>query len=139
MLLEIKRAVNFLVRLLQGQHNAHNVKRLNEEQLTLFKDSLIRLLESRYQDHWYPDQPDRGSAYRCIQINRRMDPIVAQAIRATGCSVSSIRPLFPHALTLWIDPEEISYRFGESYRGSIWILHDDDQEVTPTQPREPSG
>uniref|UniRef100_A0A1B6IYM6 Anti-proliferative protein domain-containing protein n=1 Tax=Homalodisca liturata TaxID=320908 RepID=A0A1B6IYM6_9HEMI len=119
MLIEITSAAEFLVRLLQGQHQ---VKQLNEAQLASFKGSLISLLKSRYQNHWFPEYPNRGSAYRCIRINTKMDPIVAQACNATGCSANSLRALFPHELTLWIDPEEVSYRFGEN--GSICVLYD---------------
>uniref|UniRef100_A0A1B6LGI9 Anti-proliferative protein domain-containing protein n=1 Tax=Graphocephala atropunctata TaxID=36148 RepID=A0A1B6LGI9_9HEMI len=119
MLIEITSAAEFLVRLLEGQHQ---VKKLNEAQLALFKGSLINLLKARYHNHWFPEYPNKGSAYRCIRINRKMDPIVAQACSATGFSSNCLRALFPHELTLWIDPEEVSYRFGEN--GSICVLYE---------------
>ncbi|KAG8246906.1 Protein btg1 [Homalodisca vitripennis] len=96
-------------------------KQLNDTQLASFKDSLIKLLKNKYKSHWYKEYPNRRSAYRCIRMNGTMDPIVAQAFNATGCSTNSLRALFPHEFTVWIDPEDVSYRIGEN--GSISLLY----------------
>jgi protein Tob/BTG len=80
-----------------------------------FSQRLEELLARRYKDHWHPGNPRKGSAYRCIRINGKMDPVVSEAAKVTG--LSNIAYYLPKEFTLWIDPSEVSYRFGEE--GSI--------------------
>lgn len=117
MRLEIHSAADFLVHLLRLHHNG-----LSESQLELFKGALSNLLRLRYRDHWFPDKPNRGSGYRCLRINGKMDPVIAQAGAAVGLPVTYLRNLFPSELTMWIDPSEVSYRIGEN--GSICVLYE---------------
>jgi len=118
MRLEIHSAANFLVHLLRLHHNG-----LTESQLELFKSSLTDVLRRRYQEHWFPEKPARGSGYRCIRINGKMDPVIAQAGTAVGLPASYLHSLFPSELTMWIDPAEVSYRIGEN--GSICVLYEE--------------
>lgn len=81
-----------------------------------FKRRMEELLTERYKDHWDPSNPNQGSAYRCIRINgNRLDPVVKEAAKVTG--LTNISEYLPSQLTLWIDPSDVSYRFGED--GSI--------------------
>ncbi|XP_023703357.1 protein BTG2-like [Cryptotermes secundus] len=118
MRLEIHSAANFLVHLLRLHHNG-----LTESQLEMFKCSLTDVLRLRYQEHWFPEKPARGSGYRCIRINGKMDPVIAQAGTAVGLPASYLHSLFPSELTMWIDPAEVSYRIGEN--GSICVLYEE--------------
>ncbi|XP_066995149.1 protein BTG2 [Anabrus simplex] len=118
MRLEIHSAANFLVHLLRLHHNG-----LSETQLEMFKSSLTEVLRRRYQDHWFPEKPSRGSGYRCLRINGKMDPVIAQAGVAVGLPSAYLHSLFPSELTMWIDPAEVSYRIGEN--GSICVLYED--------------
>lgn len=95
---------------------------LSPEQLERFKDAIEAHLEDHYQDHWFPTQPNKGSAYRCIRINQKMDPIIAKAGLKCGLDQKALRTIFPGELTLWIDPKEVSYRIGEN--GSICVLYE---------------
>jgi protein Tob/BTG len=115
MRLEIVSAADFLVQLLRLQAG-----QLTESQLQMFKSSLTELLRRRYRDHWFPDKPNRGSGYRCIRINGKMDPVIAQAGINVGLVPTVLHSLFPSELTMWIDPSEVSYRIGEN--GSICVL-----------------
>ncbi|KAJ9584813.1 hypothetical protein L9F63_020834 [Diploptera punctata] len=117
MRIEIHSAANFLVHLLRIHHNG-----LTDAQLEMFKSSLSEVLRRRYQEHWFPEKPTRGSGYRCIRINGKMDPVIAQAGTAVGLPASYLHTLFPSELTMWIDPAEVSYRIGEN--GSICVLYD---------------
>lgn len=118
MMEEISSAIDFLIRMLKLQHQNCNI---SEKKLDMFRSSLTNILRNRYKDHWFPENPNRGSAYRCLRINSKMDPIIAEAINATGLHVSYFRKFFPFELTLWIDPQEVSYRIGEN--GSICVLY----------------
>lgn len=111
---EVHHAVNFLTNIVEngGVMNAH--------QLEGFRRGLFDLLLDRYREHWFPAKPTKGSAYRCMRINHKMDPIIASVASSCGFSSSRLFSIFPSELTLWVDPGEVSYRFGED--GSIGIL-----------------
>ncbi|GFS92144.1 hypothetical protein NPIL_654631 [Nephila pilipes] len=51
-----------------------------------------------------------------------MDPLIAKAGDVCGFNEADLRKLLPNELTMWIDPQEVSYRIGEN--GSICILYD---------------
>lgn len=51
-----------------------------------------------------------------------MDPLIAKAGDVCGFNEEDLRKLLPNELTLWIDPQEVSYRIGEN--GSICVLYD---------------
>lgn len=87
----------------------------------LFTASLFSPTE-QYKHHWFPDRPNKGSGYRCIRINHKMDPLVGQAGQRIGLSIQQLYLLLPSELTLWVDPFEVSYRIGED--GSICVLYE---------------
>lgn len=118
MKIEVSSAANFLMNILR----VRQVNSLSESQLVTFKGSLQETLLQRYRCHWYPEVPTKGSGYRCIRINGKMDPIIEQAAISCGMNSRQLRKLLPAELTMWIDPSEVSYRIGEN--GSICILYD---------------
>jgi protein Tob/BTG len=129
MKLELLSASNFLVHLIRlGRRN------VSESQLQKFRDCLIEVLRRRYRDHWFPEKPFKGSGYRCIRINGKMDPIIAQAGEGCGLSSTFLHQTFPSELTMWIDPLEVSYRIGEN--GSICVLYEYKEGVS--EPWKPS-
>lgn len=133
MRLEIVSAADFLVDLLRMQTG-----QVTERQLELFKTSLTEVLKRRYRDHWFPDRPNRGSGYRCIRINGKMDPVIAQAGANVGLVPTVLHSLFPTEFTMWIDPAEVSYRIGEN--GSICVLYEKssaaEQDDSPQQSQQ---
>lgn len=115
---EIRSASMFLADLLRLGHT------LTDHQVRLFRGTLEDLLRVHYHHHWFPERPCKGSGYRCIRINHRMDPMIAKAAVACGINDSTLlRNVFPNELTMWIDPREVSYRIGEN--GSICVLYDE--------------
>lgn len=128
MRLEVHSAADFLMNLIRVRRpNEKQV--LSENQLESFKGSLQSLLVLRFRSHWYPAVPTKGSGYRCIRINGKMDPVVEQAGVAVGLAAPTLRKMLPTELTLWIDPEEVSYRIGEN--GSICVLYDSQSCCSP--------
>lgn len=85
----------------------------------------------QYKHHWFPDRPCKGSGYRCIRINHKMDPLVGQAGQRIGLTIQQLYLLLPSELTLWVDPFEVSYRIGED--GSICVLYES-QPCPPGMP-----
>ncbi|XP_020781982.1 protein BTG1 [Boleophthalmus pectinirostris] len=117
---EINAAVGFLSRFLRVKGH------VNDRQVQTFSQSLQDILAEQYKHHWFPDRPCKGSGYRCIRINHKMDPLVGQAGQRIGLTIQQLYLLLPSELTLWVDPFEVSYRIGED--GSICVLY----ESTPT-------
>lgn len=113
---EITAAVGFICKLLRTKAT------VNERQLQTFCQSLQELLAEHYKHHWFPEKPCKGSGYRCIRINHKMDPIIWKAANRIGLSDRQVFQLLPSELTLWVDPFEVSYRIGED--GSICVLYE---------------
>lgn len=105
---EVHCACEFFSRMLESKHLPHQFA-------NQFRQRLEELLSQRFKDHWDTRNPNKGSAYRCIRINSKMDPIVSEAAKATG--LKNISKYLPAEFTMWIDPRDVSYRFGEE--GSI--------------------
>jgi len=55
-----------------------------------------------------------------------MDPLLARAGAESGFSESDLLRLFPSELTMWVDPDEVSYRIGED--GSVGVINTSESE-----------
>lgn len=115
--MEIESASTFLANLLRFESRHVKIARVE-----MFRRTLEELLRHHYQHHWFPEKPCKGSGYRCLRINHKMDPLIAKAGDVCGFNESDLRKLLPKELTMWIDPQEVSYRIGEN--GSICVLYD---------------
>ncbi|NWU45391.1 BTG2 protein, partial [Hylia prasina] len=113
---EIAAAVGFVSGLLRTRGC------VSEQQLQVFSGALREALTEHYKHHWFPEKPSKGSGYRCIRINHRMDPLISKAAGQIGLSLPQLYQLLPSELTLWVDPYEVSYRIGED--GSICVLYE---------------
>ena len=131
--LEIQVALNFVISYMYNKLPRRRVNILGEE--------LERALKEKFQGHWYPDKPMKGSAYRCIKTGDPIDPVLERASREAGMELREIRDNLPEDLAVWVDPGEVSYRIGE--KGQIKILYSEasesatheenlDKEVTKT-------
>ncbi|XP_062606436.1 protein BTG1-like [Saccostrea cucullata] len=111
---EVKSAVDFLAKILRTS------KYVNEQQVSIFNESLQNLLCAKYENHWFPSKPNKGSGFRCIRINHSKDPLILQAGLSCGLSDNVLFSIIPKELTIWVDPFDVSYRIGEN--GSIGVL-----------------
>lgn len=128
MQLEIKVALNFIISYLYNK--------LPRRRADLFGEELERLLKKKYEGHWYPDKPLKGSGFRCVHIGELVDPVVELAAKRSGLAVEDVRANVPAELSVWIDPFEVSYQIGE--KGAVKVLYLDDSEgcVAPELDKE---
>ena len=107
-------ALNFIVSYLYNK--------LPRRRVDMFAEELEQGLKRKFDGHWYPDKPFRGSGFRCLRVSgEKMDPVVAAAVQMSGLDMSEVVAILPADLTLWIDPGEVSYRIGE--RGYVKVLY----------------
>ncbi|XP_061524174.1 protein BTG3-like isoform X3 [Phycodurus eques] len=71
----------------------------------LFIKRLSLALQKKFEGHWYPENPSKGEAYRCIRVNRhnRNDPELLRACHESGLRFCDLR--LPLDFTLWINPD----------------------------------
>jgi hypothetical protein len=105
---EIREAVEFLRKFIAkyGQ--------LNQMQIDLFASKLQKFLEYRYVNHWYESNPMKGQAFRCLRLKRGenyVDPVFETVLKETHLNLNELG--LPNDFTLWIDPGEVSVRFGD--------------------------
>lgn len=114
--LEVKVALNFIVSYLYNK--------LPRRRADLFGQELERILVSRFEGHWYPEAPLRGSAFRCLHLGVPSDPVVELAARRSGLDTQEVHANVPPELSIWIDPYEVSYQIGE--KGAVKVLYMED-------------
>ncbi|KAM0683961.1 Protein btg1 [Mitosporidium daphniae] len=109
MIKEIHSAISFLSTILRPV-----LSNCSTVQIDAFQESLIDLLCSKFATHWDVSNPIKGNAFRSLMVScSYVDPILQEAARRCSFEIS----MFPTELTIWIDPGEVTYRFGEN--GSI--------------------
>ena len=104
--IEVQVAVQFLVSFLD--------EKVNGGKVNSFKGKLRSLLAEKFEGHWYPDKPAKGSAYRCLSIDESIDTVIIKAAENVNVDLDIIVQHLPKKLDLWIDPSEVSYRIGKT-------------------------
>lgn len=123
---EVRSAVNFLQKQLDTNPSLSNAQTKN------FRDILERLVTEKFQNRWHPNKPLKGNAYRCINVERtHIDPLLVKAAENAGISLLDVMSLFPDGFALWIDPDDVSVRFGT--RGSICPIYVKEMGKSETQ------
>ncbi len=123
MLYEVKIAQNFVLGLLYNK--------LPRRHVNLFGEELEAALIDKFADHWYPDVPFRGSAFRCIKLTDPTDLVLIRASLRSGNSLDSIIENLPRDLAIWIDPGEVSCRVGE--KGIVKLLYCSEDKLRSEQ------
>lgn len=111
--LEIQVAVNFFI--------GYLVNKLPRRRVQLFNEEVVKKLTKKFEGHWYPEKPCKGSGYRCLLITDSLDPVLSSAAEASGLSAKDVKANLPEKLCLWIDPHEVSFRIGE--QGSVKTIY----------------
>ena len=117
--LEIQVALNFLISFLYNKLPRRRVNNFGEE--------LEQALKVKFESHWYPEKPFKGSAFRCLKTTPPLDPVFEIAARESGMDLSDIQENLPQELSIWIDPGEVSYRMSE--KGPVKILYSESDTI----------
>jgi len=112
---EISAAADFLTRLVSKNEC------LGGDRVEQFNQELQQVLTEKFKNHWFPEKPSKGQAFRCIRINEniRREPALEQVCKNIGVEYNDL--MLPLELTLWIDPEDVTCRFGE-HKGAYCIV-----------------
>ncbi|XP_003744462.1 protein Tob1 [Galendromus occidentalis] len=124
--MELQVALNFLISFLYNKLPRRRVNHFGEE--------LEKALQVKFQGHWYPDQPFKGSAYRCVKTTPPLDPVFAIAARESGVDIRDIEENLPQELSIWIDPGEVSYQMSE--KGPVKVLYSESNCIEERSDRE---
>ncbi|XP_073426020.1 maternal B9.10 protein-like [Dendrobates tinctorius] len=91
---------------------ANRFQILDSTTVAIFGENLAAILCKRFTGHWYPENPIKGQAYRCIRINSESrDESILEACALTHIGFQDLA--LPKEFTLWIDPFDVSCRLGE--------------------------
>ncbi|NWI42000.1 B910 protein, partial [Picathartes gymnocephalus] len=125
---EIAAAVFFITKLVKRE------EKLSKDEIEMFAAKLTTVLFEKYKNHWYPDSPSRGQAFRCIRMNQQQprDPVLGQACVESHVDFNSLG--LPKEMTLWVDPFEVSCRYGE--RNRPFTVARFDGEENPELPQQ---
>ncbi|XP_065140212.1 protein BTG4 [Paramisgurnus dabryanus] len=104
---EIAATVFFIARLAKKHGKLDHVSREK------FAVELTAVLFENYKSHWYPDNPSKGQAFRCLRMNRSQlkDLVIERACSQSGVRYDDLG--LPKEMTIWVDPGEVSCRYGE--------------------------
>ncbi|KAI5608349.1 protein BTG4 [Silurus asotus] len=78
-----------------------------------FAVAFTSVLFETYKSHWYPEKPCKGQAFRCLRMNKAQmrDPVIGRACKQSNIDYEDLG--LPKEITIWVDPGEVSCRYGE--------------------------
>ncbi|KAJ6663576.1 hypothetical protein lerEdw1_009655 [Lerista edwardsae] len=123
---EVDTGVRFIARLVNRQD------KLDRAQVERFRECLAAVLCERFHEHWYPENPLKGQAYRCIRINKKhhVDDSLLKACMDCGLDYSQLE--LPREVSIWIDPGEVCCRLGEN--SHYFTVHEEESSPGKTTP-----
>ncbi|KAM4701405.1 protein BTG3 isoform 2-T2 [Discoglossus pictus] len=114
---EIAAVVFFLTRLIK------NSAKLRKEDIDVFSEALTRILHEKYVNHWYPDTPSKGQAYRYGEKNHAF-------IVASFESEDGEKDDMSQKVTYTVDKVTSDYHSGSSSEDEVYI----NRKKPPTVP-----
>lgn len=111
MLEEINATASFIVNIVKRQPRHDE---LTQEKIDAFSAALVANMAERFAPTWDASSPLTGSANRCIRINfGYVDSVILDSAKSADIGDHVVRAVLPSDLTLWCDPQDVSYRFNE--------------------------
>lgn len=86
-----------------------------------FKNALESELISRFKNHWYPSDPQRGQAYRSILIDGvQTDPLLMDIASRLNVNLNDFESCLPRNCVVFIDPYRAVCKDLETGRGNLY-------------------
>jgi len=140
--IECKKVAHWLANILEPYSHdelKNSSMYITESQLFSFESALSALLQQRYTNHWYPHEPIRGSAYRCLSLskNGRVEPVIQEAAARAG--VKHIAAILPKIeASIFVDPHLVSCRREDTqHTVEIYKGYALNQELATSPPSPP--
>jgi len=77
MQVEITAAINLIA--------ANLYNKLPRRRVDAFAEELEKGIVAKFQGHWYPENPTKGAAYRCINVSGdKVDPVIIYSVINSG-------------------------------------------------------
>eukprot|EP00475_Leptophrys_vorax_P028720 TRINITY_DN4175_c0_g2_i1.p1 TRINITY_DN4175_c0_g2~~TRINITY_DN4175_c0_g2_i1.p1 ORF type:complete len:356 (+),score=54.82 TRINITY_DN4175_c0_g2_i1:213-1280(+) len=95
-----------------------------------FKTALLAQIAKKFADHWYPEAPLKGSAFRSISFSVRMDPLLKKAGESIGLQNLEKMLLSARNCTMFVNPGEVVIRQG---RDNVYVLYKSDGRSSSTE------
>jgi len=125
---------------LENRPGAVERMEVHKDVLRAFETRLAQLLLDKYKGHWHEDDIYRGSAYRCISYDHRLDPVLEHAAESAG--LESIEALLEGAKgsIVFVNPGVVSVRNTVLISEESDIIWSKDGRVTmrPHSPPSPA-
>ncbi|KAF6779498.1 hypothetical protein AHF37_01143 [Paragonimus kellicotti] len=107
MLVEVSVAINYIL--------SHLYTKLPRRRVDSFGEELERCLHAKFQYNWFPNDPTRGSTFRCINVvGPRVDQLLPEAAAVSGLDWSEIQACLPDGLVLTIDPGHVACQYQQA-------------------------
>jgi hypothetical protein len=98
---------------------------LNLEIVKKFEEVLRELVIEKIYDHWYPELPAKGQAYRSLSVDKKahIDPILSKAAASVG--IENFINYFNKvdSVLMWVDPDVVLVRI--AYTGYTSVPPED--------------
>ncbi|KAI0977765.1 hypothetical protein GJ496_008624 [Pomphorhynchus laevis] len=87
----------------------------SDDDIKCFSVFFTEFFEDRYNLYWFPENTERASGYRSIQIlpQKHVDPAFAAIFELAKLNIDAFLSIISHEFTVWIDPGSVSVRVGD--------------------------
>jgi len=108
---------------------------ISKTQHLIFREELIALLNRKYDGHWYPANPLRGTGFREISIYFKfVDQVLSDAAAKAQITTAQLQGTMGLDVTFFVDPGCVSYRRGCSYQNTGTVNQIYPVEEAPQSP-----
>jgi len=85
---------------------------LNLDMVKKFEEVLRELVTTKISDHWYPEIPSKGQAFRSLSVDKKahVDPILSKAALSAGVENLLNYCTKVDSVLMWIDPDVVLVR-----------------------------
>merc|ERR1712146_392892 len=93
----------------------------NDEARVKLEAELASRMLRKFEGHWHPDTPERGSGYRHISCGAvAADALVTDALEV-AMTGSARKANVPQDVSMWVDPGSVSIKVGS--HGALTQIH----------------